>query len=63
MSDAELCECPAASDDWSHTPDDHRADCPWARGGGPADTACGGCWGCLAAQARYYDGKRQEAGQ
>lgn len=47
------CDCPAASDNYPHTEADHVSDCGYIRYG-RTDEACGGCWGCLAAQAIYY---------
>jgi hypothetical protein len=55
----ERCRCAADHDEEPHTEADHAQDCPWARHAGPVETACGGCWGCLAAQVAYG---RREAG-
>lgn len=58
-NEAKPCDCPAASDEWPHTEADHRADCGYIRYG-RTDEACGGCWGCLAAQATYYASKEND---
>ena len=48
------CDCPAHNTFEPHDETAHATDCGWAKGIAPAYDACGGCWGCLAAQASYW---------